>query len=176
MRGLRRPRARHRDRPDLRPAGGDGRLSKSRRWKRPPRDGNIFVTATGCRDIIRGEHMEQMPNDAIVCNIGHFDLEIDVAWLASSARASRRSNIKPLVDRYTFPDGHSIILLAEGRLVNLGCADGPSVVRDVATRSPTRCWPRSPSGPSRTSTRSASTSCPRSSTKKSPGCTSTSSA
>ena len=70
-----------------------------------------------------------MPNDAIVCNIGHFDLEIDVAWLHGRARASSRINIKPLVDRYTFPDGHSILLLAEGRLVNLGCATGhPSFV------------------------------------------------
>ncbi len=90
--------------------------------------GNIFVTATGNRDVIRGEHMEKMPNDAIVCNIGHFDLEIDVAWLTSRKNV-RRQEIKPQVDRFTFPDGHSIILLAEGRLVNLGCASGhPSFV------------------------------------------------
>jgi adenosylhomocysteinase len=90
--------------------------------------GNIFVTATGCRDVIRGQHMEKMPNDAIVCNIGHFDLEIDVAWL-NGRKDVKKTNIKPLVDRYTFPDGHSIILLAEGRLVNLGCATGhPSFV------------------------------------------------
>ncbi len=90
--------------------------------------GNIFVTATGNRDVILGQHLEQMPNDAIVCNIGHFDLEIDVAWLDNHQEV-QRTNIKPLVDRYTFPDGHSIILLAEGRLVNLGCATGhPSFV------------------------------------------------
>ena len=90
--------------------------------------GNIFVTATGCRDIILGHHMEKMPNDAIVCNIGHFDLEIDVNWI-NTQKNVKRVNIKPLVDRYTFPDGHSIILLAEGRLVNLGCATGhPSFV------------------------------------------------
>jgi adenosylhomocysteinase len=90
--------------------------------------GNIFVTATGCRDVILGKHMEKMPNDAIVCNIGHFDLEIDVAWL-NNRKDIKKTNIKPLVDRYTFPDGHSIILLAEGRLVNLGCATGhPSFV------------------------------------------------
>jgi adenosylhomocysteinase len=90
--------------------------------------GNIFVTATGCRDVIRGEHLERMPNDAIVCNIGHFDLEIDVSWLTRQKNI-KKTNIKPLVDRYTFPDGHSIILLAEGRLVNLGCATGhPSFV------------------------------------------------
>jgi adenosylhomocysteinase len=90
--------------------------------------GNIFVTATGNCNVIRGEHMERMPNDAIVCNIGHFDLEIDVAWLMAR-RNVRRQEIKPQVDRFTFPDGHSIILLAEGRLVNLGCASGhPSFV------------------------------------------------
>ena len=90
--------------------------------------GNIFVTATGCRDIIIGQHMEVMPNDAIVCNIGHFDLEIDVAWLNTS-KGIKKTKIKPQVDRYTFADGHSILLLAEGRLVNLGCATGhPSFV------------------------------------------------
>ena len=90
--------------------------------------GNIFVTTTGNKDVIRGEHMEVMPNDAIVCNIGHFDTEIDVAWLNSNSTLSKEE-IKPQVDRYTFEDGHSIILLAEGRLVNLGCATGhPSFV------------------------------------------------
>ncbi|MCR9116413.1 MAG: adenosylhomocysteinase [bacterium] len=91
-------------------------------------EGNIFVTTTGCRDIILGEHMEKMPNDAVVCNIGHFDLEIDVNWLDTN-KDIKKENIKELVDRYTFPDGHSILLLAEGRLVNLGCATGhPSFV------------------------------------------------
>jgi adenosylhomocysteinase len=90
--------------------------------------GNIFVTATGCRDVILGKHLDRMHNDAIVCNIGHFDLEIDVAWL-NNRKDVKKTNIKSLVDRYTFPDGHSIILLAEGRLVNLGCATGhPSFV------------------------------------------------
>ncbi|MHB8902124.1 MAG: adenosylhomocysteinase, partial [Thermoguttaceae bacterium] len=90
--------------------------------------GNIFVTTTGCRDVILAEHMEKMPNDAIVCNIGHFDLEIEVAALEAFPDIEK-TNIKPLVDRYTFPDGHSIILLAQGRLVNLGCATGhPSFV------------------------------------------------
>jgi adenosylhomocysteinase len=89
---------------------------------------SIFVTATGNRDVIRGEHMQAMPDDAIVCNIGHFDLEIDMDWLDHHSGATRQ-NIKPLVDRYTFPDGHSILVLAEGRLVNLGCATGhPSFV------------------------------------------------
>ena len=93
--------------------------------------GDIFVTTTGCRDIITGPHLEAMHGDAIVCNIGHFDLEIDVAWLDGQAKAGKieKENIKELVDRYTFPDGHSVILLAEGRLVNLGCATGhPSFV------------------------------------------------
>ncbi len=91
-------------------------------------EGHIFVSATGCRDVIRAEHMARMRNDAIVCNIGHFDVEIDVAGLESYP-GIKKTNVKPLVDRYTFPDGHSIILLAEGRLVNLGCATGhPSFV------------------------------------------------
>ncbi len=90
--------------------------------------GNIFVTATGCRDIIMVKHMQQMPEDAIVCNIGHFDLEIDVAGL-ESLPGVKKVNIKQLVDRYTMPSGRSILLLAEGRLVNLGCATGhPSFV------------------------------------------------
>ncbi|KAI1260547.1 adenosylhomocysteinase [Xylariaceae sp. FL1019] len=84
----------------------------------------IFVTTTGCRDILVGKHFEAMPNDAIVCNIGHFDIEIDVAWL--KANAASVQNIKPQVDRFTMKSGRNIILLAEGRLVNLGCATGHS--------------------------------------------------
>jgi adenosylhomocysteinase len=94
--------------------------------------GNIFVTTTGCCDIIRPEHFLAMKNDAIVCNIGHFDIEIDVAWLEAQAKSgkAKKVEIKPLVDRYTFSEtGRSILLLAEGRLVNLGCATGhPSFV------------------------------------------------
>ena len=95
--------------------------------------GNIFVTATGNRDIIRGEHMQVMPNDAIVCNLGHFDLEIDMAWLESQSDVSK-VEIKPQVDRYTFDKtGRSIIVLASGRLVNLGCATGhPSFVMSTS--------------------------------------------
>ena len=90
--------------------------------------GNIFVTTTGNRDIIRGEHMQVMRHDAIVCNIGHFDLEIDMAWL-NGQKDVKKDVIKAQVDRYTFADGHSILILAEGRLVNLGCATGhPSFV------------------------------------------------
>ncbi|KAG2188355.1 hypothetical protein INT44_001108 [Umbelopsis vinacea] len=90
-------------------------------------EANIFVTTTGCRDIITGQHFEAMKDDAIVCNIGHFDIEIDVAWL--KANAASVENIKPQVDRFTMKNGNHIILLAEGRLVNLGCATGhPSFV------------------------------------------------
>ena len=91
-------------------------------------EGDIFVTATGCRDIIRIDQMERMKDGAIICNIGHFDIEIQVAELGAY-RGIERVEIKPQVDKFTFPDGHSIILLAEGRLVNLGCATGhPSFV------------------------------------------------
>jgi len=91
-------------------------------------EAEIFVTATGNRDIILAEHMSKMRHLSIVCNIGHFDNEIDVAGLKSWPGIVHE-NIKPQVDKYTFPDGHAIILLAEGRLVNLGCATGhPSFV------------------------------------------------
>jgi len=88
--------------------------------------GNIFVTTTGCRDIILDRHFVKMKENAIVCNIGHFDVEIDVKWLKANAK---RTNIKPQVDLFTLASGRSVILLAEGRLVNLGCANGhPSFV------------------------------------------------
>ena len=91
-------------------------------------EGDIFVTTTGCKDIIRIDHMEKMKDGSIVCNIGHFDVEIQVAQLQSYA-GIKHVEIKPQVDKFTFPDGHSILLLAEGRLVNLGCATGhPSFV------------------------------------------------
>jgi len=82
----------------------------------------IFVTTTGNKDIITGSIFEKMPDDAIVCNIGHFDIEIDVKWL--EANAASKENVKPQVDRYTLKNGRHVILLAEGRLVNLGCATG----------------------------------------------------
>ena len=91
-------------------------------------EGDIFVTATGCCDVITGEHMLKMKNDAIICNIGHFDTEIDVDWLTKREDVEC-VNIKPQVDRYVFGDGRGLILLASGRLVNLGCATGhPSFV------------------------------------------------
>ena len=90
--------------------------------------GDIYVTCTGNLDIVTLEHMQHMKDQAIVCNIGHFDNEIQVDRL-NTAAGVKRTNIKPQVDMYTFPDGHSMFLLAEGRLVNLGCATGhPSFV------------------------------------------------
>jgi adenosylhomocysteinase len=92
---------------------------------------NIFVTTTGCADILTGKHFMQMKDDAIVCNIGHFDCEIQVKWLEENCRT--KTNIKPQVDRFTLKNGKNIILLAEGRLVNLGCAMGhPSFVMSAS--------------------------------------------
>jgi len=91
-------------------------------------EANIFVTTTGNKDIIRIEHMEKMLDQAIVCNIGHFDNEIQMSAL-ESCPGMEKEEVKPQVDKYTFPDGRSIFILAEGRLVNLGCATGhPSFV------------------------------------------------
>ena len=87
--------------------------------------GDIFVTTTGCKDVIRGEHMEKMKDNAILANIGHFDHEIDVAWLENHSGIIE-TNIKPQVDKFEFPDGKSIVLLSRGRLVNLGNATGHS--------------------------------------------------
>jgi len=90
--------------------------------------GDIFVTATGCCDVITGDHMEQMKNEAIVCNIGHFDSEIQISYLENNPKC-KKHNIKPQVDKWTLESGRSILMLAEGRLVNLGCAQGhPSFV------------------------------------------------
>ncbi len=90
--------------------------------------GEIFVTATGNVDVITGKHMQVMKNEAILCNIGHFDSEIEIAWLEKNPEI-KKEEIKPQVDHYIFPDGKKIIVLASGRLVNLGCATGhPSFV------------------------------------------------
>jgi len=94
------------------------------------RGGDIFITTTGNKDIIMCKDMEKMKNNAIVGNIGHFDNEIDMAGLM---KATTRENIKPQVDRFIFPDGHAVIMLAEGRLLNLGCATGhPSFVMSTS--------------------------------------------
>jgi adenosylhomocysteinase len=95
-------------------------------------EAEIFVTTTGNKGIILAEHMAKMRHNAIVCNIGHFDNEIDVSGLKNYP-GIKRVNIKPQVDQYVFPDGHAILLLAEGRLVNLGCATGhPSFVMSTS--------------------------------------------
>ncbi|EMI23060.1 adenosylhomocysteinase [Rhodopirellula maiorica SM1] len=104
------------------------------------KEGHLYVTTTGNKDIILGQHMTEMPEDAILCNIGHFDTEIDVAWLEAEVAAGRatKDEIKPsdvgAVDRYTFKEsGRSILVLAKGRLVNLGCATGhPSFVMSTS--------------------------------------------
>ncbi len=89
---------------------------------------DVFVTTTGNKDIVLIDHMAKMKNQAIVCNIGHFDNEIDMAGLTAFPGIVKE-NIKPQVDKWVFPDGHCILVLAEGRLVNLGCATGhPSFV------------------------------------------------
>ncbi|MEK7680962.1 MAG: adenosylhomocysteinase [Patescibacteria group bacterium] len=94
--------------------------------------GDIFVTATGCCDIINGQHMGEMKDNVIVCNIGHFDSEIDVAWLTGQKDISE-INIKPQVDKFTWPNGKTLILLSRGRLVNLGNAHGhPSFVMSAS--------------------------------------------
>lgn len=94
--------------------------------------GDLFVTTTGCCDIIRSEHMTAMKHQAILSNIGHFDSEIDVAWLENNPEI-RCENIKPQVDQYIFPNGKRLTLLAKGRLVNLGCATGhPSFVMSTS--------------------------------------------
>lgn len=90
--------------------------------------GDIFITTTGCCDVITGKHMEMMKDEAIVCNIGHFDSEVDMHYLETS-KFCKKQNIKPQVDKWKLKSGRSIIVLAEGRLVNLGCATGhPSFV------------------------------------------------
>ncbi len=85
--------------------------------------GDLFVTCTGNYHVVRGEHMEVMQDEAIICNIGHFDNEIEMSWLEEKSGATR-TEVKPQVDKWTLPSGKSLIVLAEGRLVNLGCATG----------------------------------------------------
>ena len=128
---------------------------------------DIFVTATGNKDVITYAHMAEMKDQAIVCNIGHFDNEIDVAALEKC----KWEEIKPQVDHVIFPDGKRIILLAKGRLVNLGCGTGhPSYVMSRA-RSPTRRSRRSSSSRTATTTsRARSTCCPSTSTRRWRGC------
>ena len=101
---------------------------------------DIFVTTTGNFKIITAEHMAKMKDKAIVANIGHFDNEVDMAGLEKlelMSKAVKRTNIKPQYDMYTFKDGHSVLILAEGRLMNLGCATGhPSFVMSAVVHQP----------------------------------------
>ena len=114
-----------RDRSDLRAAGGDGGLPRGDAWTTRPSTPTSSSPPPATTSVITHEHMKRMKNNAIVCNIGHFDNEIDVA----SLKQYKWDNIKPQVDHIIFPDGKRIILLAEGRLVNLGCGTGhPSYV------------------------------------------------
>ena len=93
---------------------------------------DIVVTATGCADVVRSEHMKAMKDEAILCNIGHFDSEIQIAWLENN-KDTKKENITPQVDQYIFPDGKRLTVLASGRLVNLGCATGhPSFVMSIS--------------------------------------------
>src|SRR4051812_20561048 len=95
------------------------------------KEADIVVTASGCRDLIKGDHFKVMKDKVIVCNIGHFDIEIDIAWLNTNY-GHTKDTIKPQVDIYNV-DGHDVIILAEGRLVNLGCATGhPSFVMSAS--------------------------------------------
>ncbi len=101
-------------------------------WIEVVEKGDIFVTATGNYQVLRGEHMEVMKNEAIICNIGHFDNEIEMSYLAKTPEC-KKDTIKPQVDKWTLKSGRSIIVLAEGRLVNLGCATGhPSFVMSAS--------------------------------------------
>jgi adenosylhomocysteinase len=132
--------------------------------------GDVFVTATGNIDVITIDHMRHMKDRAIVCNIGHFDSEIQIDAL----RNYPWEEVKPQVDEVVFPDGERLIVLAKGRLVNLGCATGhPSFVMSASLTN--RYWRRSNCGPTTASTRTRSTFCPSTSTRRSPPSTSTSS-
>ncbi len=132
--------------------------------------GDIYVTCTGNVDIITLEHMKQMKDQAIVCNIGHFDNEIQMDRL-NAAEGVKKLNIKPQVDKYTFPDGQQHLRAGRGPAGEPGLRDRASELCDVATASPTRRWRSSTCGRTRTPTRWASTCCRRSWTKKWRGCT-----
>ncbi len=136
---------------------------------------DIFITATGNTGIITVEHMARMKDKAIVGNIGHFDNEIDMDGL-KKIPGIKRTNIKPQYDMCTFPDGHSVLILAEGRLLNLGCATGhPSFVMSNSFTNQVHRPDRAGRRTARR-TRRRSTCCPSTSTRRWPGCTSTSSA
>ena len=131
----------HRDRPDLRAPGRDGRLSASSRWTRPPTRPTSSSPRPATCNVITHEHMKRMKHNAIVCNIGHFDSEIDIAAL----KQYKWENIKPQVDHVIFPDGKRLIVLAEGPAREPGLRHGPSRASSCRAPSPTRCSRRSSS-------------------------------
>ena len=142
---------------------------------------DIFITATGNKKIITAEHMARMKDKAIVGNIGHFDNEIDMAGL-KKITGIKRINIKPQYDEWVFPDGHSVLILAEGRLLNLGCATGhPSFVMSLELHQPGDGADRAAPQPQRKPTPSGTVynekkvyTCPSSWTRRWPASTSTS--
>ncbi len=118
---------------------------------------DVWVTVTGNCKVVDGPVFENMKDGAIVCNSGHFDSEINLEWLETTPRRKRK--IKPLVEEYTLPDGRTVIVLAQGRLVNLSCAEGhPASVMDTASR--TRRWPPSTCTSTPASWRTRRTTCP----------------
>ena len=136
---------------------------------------DIFITTTGNKDVITADHMAKMKDKAIVGNIGHFDNEIDMAGL-KKVKGIERINIKPQYDEWRFPDGHSVMMLAEGRLLNLGCATGhPSFVMSASFTNQVLAQLELTSTTEQVSRRRC-TCCRSTSTRKSRGCTSTTSA
>ena len=151
------------------------KATRSRRSRTSSRRADIFITTTGNFNIITAEHMAKMKDKAIVGNIGHFDNEIDMAGL-KKVTGIERINIKPQYDEWKFPDGHSVMVLAEGRLLNLGCATGhPSFVMSASFTQPDDRSARAARQP-RQDARRRSTSCRSTSTSRSRGCTSVTSA
>jgi adenosylhomocysteinase len=104
------------------------------------REGDIFVTVTGDRDVLRAEHFQAMKDGAILANSGHFDIEIDLKWLADQAGAERRREVRPFVEEFLLPGGNRVLVVAEGRLVNLGAAEGhPAAVMDMSFANQALC-------------------------------------
>ena len=171
-----RARHRHRDRPHLRAAGGHGRLPGRHASRTSSRRADIFITATGCYDVITAEHMAQMKHQAIVGNIGHFDNEIDMAGPRRARRASSASTIKPQVDEWRFPDGHTDHRAVRGPPAEPRQRHRPPVVRDEQLVHQPGAGPDRAVHEDRRVPASASTCCPSTSTRRWPGCTSTPSA
>ena len=169
------PRDRHRDRPDLRAAGGDGGLSRSRRSRTCVETADIFITATGNKDIITAEHMARMKDKAIVGNIGHFDNEIDMAGLKKMP-GIEQVNIKPQYDEWRLPRRPQRAGAGRGPAAQPRLRHRPPELRDVGLVHQPGAGADRAARPTGDSTRTRSTCCPSTSTRRSRGCTSTSSA